>query len=44
MDSLKLNMKAVDQIHPLLTDLLESLCKVSTLPPDWEGKLKIKNW
>jgi len=44
MDSLKLNMTAVDQIHPLLTDLLESLCKVSSLSPDWEGKTKIKNW
>jgi len=44
MDSLKLNMIAVDQIHPLLNDLFESLCKVSTLPPDWDGKIKIKNW
>jgi len=44
MDSLKLNMTAVDQIHPLLTDLLESLCKISNLPPDWEGKTKIQAW
>jgi len=44
MDSLKLNMTAVDQIHPLLTDLLESLCKISSLPPEWEGKTKIQGW
>jgi len=44
MDSLKLNMTAVDQIHPLLTDLLESLTKIPTLSADWEGKVKIKNW
>jgi len=44
MDSLKLNMTAVDQIHPLLTDLMESLCKIPTLSADWEGKVKIKNW
>jgi len=44
MDSLKLNLTAVDQIHPLLTDLLESLCKISSLPPDWEGKTKIQGW
>jgi len=44
MDSLKLNMTAVDQIHPLLNDLLDSLSKISRLPPDWEGKVKIKNW
>lgn len=44
MDSLKLNMTAVDQIHPLLSDLYESLCKISSLSADWEGKVKIKNW
>ena len=44
MDSLKLNMTAVDQIHPLLTDLYESLCRIPTLSQEWEGKLKIKNW
>ena len=44
MDSLKLNMTAVDQIHPLLTDLYESLCKITNLSQDWEGKVKIKNW
>lgn len=37
-------MTAVDQIHPLLTDLLESLHKISSLPPEWEGKVKIQNW
>ena len=44
MDSLKLNMTAVDQVHPLLIELYESLCRIPTLPPDWEGKVKIKNW
>lgn len=44
MDTLKLNMKAIDQIQPLLTDLYDSLCKITNLAPDWEGKVKIKNW
>jgi len=44
MDSLKLNLTAVDQIHPLLADLLDSICKISNLPPDWEGKIKIRTW
>jgi len=44
MDSLKLNMTAVDQIHPLLTDLFESLSKISNLSADWEGKTKIQQW
>lgn len=35
MDSLKINMTAVDQLHPLLNDLLMSLCKVQQLPPDF---------
>eukprot|EP00270_Netrium_digitus_P000475 TRINITY_DN1052_c0_g1_i1.p1 TRINITY_DN1052_c0_g1~~TRINITY_DN1052_c0_g1_i1.p1 ORF type:complete len:192 (-),score=20.11 TRINITY_DN1052_c0_g1_i1:31-555(-) len=44
MDSLKLNMVAVDQIHPLLSDLLSSLNRVSHLSPDFAGKVKSKEW
>ncbi|XP_047326969.1 vacuolar protein sorting-associated protein 28 homolog 2-like [Impatiens glandulifera] len=44
MDSLKLNMLAVDQIHPLLSDLSASLNKLTILPPDFEGKIKMKEW
>eukprot|EP00191_Tetraselmis_sp_GSL018_P006399 CAMPEP_0177604194 /NCGR_PEP_ID=MMETSP0419_2-20121207/15980_1 /TAXON_ID=582737 /ORGANISM="Tetraselmis sp., Strain GSL018" /LENGTH=192 /DNA_ID=CAMNT_0019098145 /DNA_START=214 /DNA_END=792 /DNA_ORIENTATION=- len=44
MDSLKLNMVAVDQVYPLLSDLVQSLHKVKQLPPDFEGKQKSKEW
>ncbi|BFG27642.1 vacuolar protein sorting-associated protein 28 homolog 1 [Prunus yedoensis var. nudiflora] len=44
MDSLKLNMVAVDQVHPLLSDLLTSLGKLTFLPPDFLGKVKLKEW
>ncbi|TYG48548.1 hypothetical protein ES288_D10G024300v1 [Gossypium darwinii] len=44
MDSLKLNMVAVDQVHPLLSDLSASLNKLGILPPDFEGKMKMKEW
>lgn len=44
MDALKLNMAAVDQMHPLLSDLLVSIAKVSGLPNDFEGKIKVKEW
>ncbi|KAL7602546.1 vacuolar protein sorting-associated protein 28 homolog 1 [Lactuca sativa] len=44
MDTLKLNMVAVDQVFPLLSDLLGSLNKMSILPPDFEGKTKMKEW
>ena len=38
MDSLKLNYVAVDQIHPQLSDLMQSLNKVH--PQEAKGKLK----
>jgi len=44
MDSVKLNLVSVDAIHPLLNDVAESLNKNSFLPPDFEGKTKMKNW
>ncbi len=43
MDSLKLNLVAVDQLHPQLVDLVQSLHKVS-LPSDYTGKEKFKEW
>ena len=33
-----------DQLHPLLSDLMQSLNKVASLPPDFDGKVKIRNW
>ncbi|XP_026410547.1 vacuolar protein sorting-associated protein 28 homolog 1-like [Papaver somniferum] len=44
MDTLKLNMYAVDQVHPVLADLLAALNKLSILPPDFEGRVKMKEW
>jgi len=44
MDSLKLNMAAVDQVHPLIQDLVESLNRVTSLPSDFEGREKLKSW
>ncbi|KAH1031427.1 hypothetical protein J1N35_043601 [Gossypium stocksii] len=44
IDSLKLNMATVDQVHPLLPDLITSLDKLGILPPDCEGKTKMKEW
>lgn len=46
MDSLRLNMVAVDQVHPLLSDLSASMLKLggNILPPDFEGKVKVREW
>lgn len=42
MDSLKLNMVAVDEIQPLLADLHGALAKVAK--PDFEGLIRTKQW
>ncbi|KAI8921135.1 hypothetical protein PhCBS80983_g03725 [Powellomyces hirtus] len=44
MDSLKLNYVAVDQIHPQLSDLIQSLNSIPSLPTDYVGKGKIRDW
>jgi len=44
MDSLKLNLVSVDAVYPLLNDILESLNKNGSLPSDFEGKAKLRNW
>lgn len=44
MDSLKLNVRAVDEIQPLLSELMASLTQVSGLPPSFDGRMKIEQW
>lgn len=44
MDALKLEQRAVDQIQPLLKELLGSLNKVTGLPPTFEGLSNLKLW
>ena len=34
----------MDEVHPILNDLLQSMNKISSLPSDFEGKKKIKHW
>eukprot|EP00276_Gloeochaete_wittrockiana_P006734 CAMPEP_0184657448 /NCGR_PEP_ID=MMETSP0308-20130426/19637_1 /TAXON_ID=38269 /ORGANISM="Gloeochaete witrockiana, Strain SAG 46.84" /LENGTH=224 /DNA_ID=CAMNT_0027095285 /DNA_START=242 /DNA_END=916 /DNA_ORIENTATION=+ len=44
LDNLRLNQTAVDQVFPRLTDLMEGLNRLTTLPPTYEGKNKVKAW
>jgi ESCRT-I complex subunit VPS28 len=44
MDALKLGMVAVDQVQPLLKDLLGSLTKIPNLSPTFEAKEKVRHW
>lgn len=43
MDGLKLNLKAKDQLHPILSELMSSLNKV-TNGRDFEGRGKLVEW
>jgi ESCRT-I complex subunit VPS28 len=44
MDALKLGMVAVDQIQPLLNDLLAAITKIPDLPSDFQAKEKTRLW
>eukprot|EP00884_Botryococcus_braunii_P007991 jgi/Botrbrau1/17193/Bobra.0157s0082.1 len=44
MDALKLGMVAMDQLLPLLKDLVQAMNKISHLPPDFSGKQKAVAW
>jgi ESCRT-I complex subunit VPS28 len=45
MDAIKLELRDVDEIQPLISDLLYfGLNKVKGLPSDFEGKAKPENW
>jgi len=43
MDALKLRMVAVDQLCPILSDLITAMSKVSSLPQDFVPKVRLEN-
>ncbi|KAI0213874.1 Vacuolar protein sorting-associated protein 28-like [Lamellibrachia satsuma] len=44
MDKLRLDIKAMDEIHPDLRELMDTMNRLSILPEDFEGKTKVKSW
>ncbi|KAF9585164.1 hypothetical protein BGW38_003648 [Lunasporangiospora selenospora] len=44
VDTLKLGIVAVDNIHLLLAELMQSLNNVRSLPQDFEGRAKVREW
>ncbi|TPX73555.1 hypothetical protein CcCBS67573_g05171 [Chytriomyces confervae] len=46
MDCIKLNMTAMDQLHPLMSDLVQFLNKIQGLPKDFDSthKERLKTW
>jgi len=44
MDKLRLEIKAMDQLHPDLRDLMDTMNRLSILPSDFDGKEKVAEW
>eukprot|EP00020_Sapocribrum_chincoteaguense_P000121 CAMPEP_0170749838 /NCGR_PEP_ID=MMETSP0437-20130122/10610_1 /TAXON_ID=0 /ORGANISM="Sexangularia sp." /LENGTH=163 /DNA_ID=CAMNT_0011088791 /DNA_START=114 /DNA_END=605 /DNA_ORIENTATION=+ len=44
MDAVKLDMRSVDALHPLLTDLVEALGRLTSMPVEWDGKRRLQGW
>ncbi|XP_049833960.1 vacuolar protein sorting-associated protein 28 homolog isoform X2 [Schistocerca gregaria] len=44
MDKLRLEIKAMDELHPDLRDLMDTMNRLSLLGSDFEGKQKVASW
>lgn len=44
MDKLRLGIKAMDELHPELRDLVDTMNRLSLIPENFEGKIKVKTW
>lgn len=44
MDKLRLEIKAMDELHPDLRDLVDTMNRLSLIPSDFEGKEKVSSW
>ncbi|PSN39808.1 Vacuolar protein sorting-associated protein 28 [Blattella germanica] len=44
MDKLRLEIKAMDELHPDLRDLMDTMNRLSLLPSEFEGKQKVADW
>lgn len=44
MDKLRLEIKAMDELHPDLRDLVDTMNRLSLIPEGFEGKQKVTNW
>jgi ESCRT-I complex subunit VPS28 len=44
MDKLRLEIKAMDELHPELRDLVDTMNRLSLIPSDFDGKEKVSTW
>lgn len=44
MDKLRLEIKAMDELHPDLRDLVDTMNRLSLITESFEGKVKVTHW
>lgn len=44
MDKLRLEIKAMDQLHPEFKDLVDAMHRLSLIPEGFEAKAKVETW
>ena len=44
MDRLRLEIRAMDELHPDIKELNETMSRMSSLPADFEGRIKVRKW
>ena len=44
MDRLRLDIRAMDELHPDVKELHETMARMSSLPSNFEGRLKVRKW
>lgn len=44
MDRLRLEIRAMDELHPEIRDLVDTMNRLSILPSDFDGKQKMGEW
>ncbi|XP_076333840.1 vacuolar protein sorting 28 isoform X2 [Tachypleus tridentatus] len=44
LDKLRLDIKSMDQLQPDLKDLYDTMCRLSLVPEDFEGRTKLNEW
>jgi len=44
MDAVKLEQRAVDELQPLLSDLMDALTRLPETPNDFDPNRKVKEW
>lgn len=44
MDKLRLDIKATDELHPDVRDLVDNIDRLSLIPASWDGKERLAGW